>query len=105
MHDMEVNIGVIDSFQFPLPSHFLDLGGDLTLQFTDGYWDSMRDRGMLTLNLWCGFPGSKIRGCLDHLMSAKVNKNDEPIGAIINDLKESEGFEKMVQSFFTHFSK
>lgn len=101
MHFFEVNIEVFDTFQFTLPVHFIGLGGDQTLQFIVEYGDSMKERGKLSFNVWCGFPGSKIRG---FLMTAAVKPDGDPIDSIMNYLQKSEEFEEMAQSFFAHFS-
>lgn len=102
MHYMELNIEKIDSFRFTLPVHFIGMDGDQAIQVTVEYGDSLKKKGRVTFNVWCSFPGSRMRG---FLMSADVKSGDDLIDKIMNYLQESDKFMEMAQAFVIHFSK
>ena len=86
MHFMEVNVEEIDSFRFTLPVHFIGL----------------KEKGNLVFNVWCGYPGARIRA---FLMTATVKTNGAPVDAIMNYLQKSDEFSEMSREFIAHFSK
>ena len=89
MHFMEVNVEEIDSFRFTLPVHFIGLDGEEMLQFTVEFGESMKEKGNLVFNVWCGYPGARIRV---FLMTATVKTNGAPVDAIMNYLQKSDEF-------------
>lgn len=102
MHFMEVNVEEIDSFRFTLPVHFIGLDGEEMLQFTVEFGESMKEKGNLVFNVWCGYPGARIRA---FLMTATVKTNGAPVDAIMNYLQKSDEFSEMSREFISHFSK
>lgn len=102
MHFMEVNVEEIDSFRFTLPVHFIGLDGEEMLQFTVEFGESMMEKGNLVFNVWCGYPGARIRA---FLMTATVKTNGVPVDAIMNYLQKSDEFSEMSREFIAHFSK
>ena len=89
MHFMEVNVEEIDSFRFTLPVHFIGLDGEEMLQFTVEFGESMKEKGNLVFNVWCG----------------TVKTNGAPVDAIMNYLQKSDEFSEMSREFISHFSK
>ena len=59
-------------------------------------------KGNLVFNVWCGYPGARIRA---FLMTATVKTNGAPVDAIMNYLQESDEFSEMSREFIAHFSK
>ena len=62
----------------------------------------MKEKGNLVFNVWCGYPGARIRA---FLMTATVKTNGAPVDAIMNYLQKSDEFSEMSREFIAHFSK
>ena len=102
MHFMEVNVEEIDSFRFTLPVHFIGLDGEGMLQFTVEFGESMKEKGNLVFNVWCGYPGARI---IVFFLTATVKTYGATVVAIMNYLQKSDEFSEMSREFIAHFSK